>query len=93
MTEYATTHHEISIEWEYRVDPGCEGDRLCPPEPPSIEFRRAFVNIAGRRYPLPDDLEEALLTETIEAELIEAAQEARADAIADYADAQRVDAA
>jgi hypothetical protein len=91
--EYATTHHELTIEWEYTVSPGYPATRIDPPEPPSLEVKRAFVNIAGRRYPAPDWLVEELLTETTEAELIEAAQEARADAIADYADSRRDDAA
>ena len=90
---HATTHHEISLEWEYTVTPGYPATRYEPAQLPDVEISRVHVNIRGKRYPAPDWLVEELGGEMLEAELVEAANDARGEAIADAADARRENAA
>ena len=90
---HATTHHEISLEWEYTVTPGYPATRYEPAELPDVEIMRVFVNIRGKRYPAPNWLADELLLSVDVQDLIEAANDARAEAIADAADARRENAA
>jgi hypothetical protein len=77
---HATTHHEISLEWEYTVTPGYPATRYEPAELPDVEISRVDVNIRGKRYPAPHWLVEELLTDDLQSKLIEAADARRENA-------------
>lgn len=83
----ADTFHEITVEWDFDVDPGYRGSLTEPPERPSVQNVRAWMTgPKGQRHPMPDwwiDLEvddDSLLIE---------AQEQREQALCDAADARR----
>lgn len=88
MTRYtATTHHEISVEWDFEMTPGYPATMIDPEEHPEIDsFSAAVIGPNGQRITTFDGLVELLFNHD---ELIECAEEQAQAWAEDAADARR----
>jgi hypothetical protein len=84
---FCTKDMTLTVECEYRVDPGYPATRIYPGEAPSVEGLSITVYLDGEVIELPDDLL-ARLTPSEEA-LIKNANECLEQAACDAADARR----
>ena len=92
MTVYtATTHHEISVEWDFDMTRGYPATRVDPEEHPAIEnFSAAVIGPKGQRITTFDALVELLFDHELLAECAEEQAQAMAE---DAADARHMEAA
>jgi hypothetical protein len=93
MTYHIQSYPEIAgrdceADWTYQVDPGYQGDRIDPPEPPYVyDVTLTELRVDGKVVSCPDWLAMHLMP-TAE-ELIENANESLEQAACDAADARR----